>query len=193
MSFDETIIHCASPALCGIKPASLFSMNESVFLSGEQKIKEWKPFFSKRRTYFVALKKADGRVLFFVYDARLLKKILAESSNRQYLASKGYPVERGFQAVLAELLHRLACADEFPHEVGLFLGYPLCDVIGFETQQAQGSRYSGFWKVYGNVHDARRIMNQYKTCSEKCMKLLNSGLSVPLAAEKYHSVMEATI
>ncbi len=190
MSFDETIIHCSAPALCGIKPANLFSMHESVFSTGKQKIHEWRPYFSKNCKHFVSLKKADDRVLFFVYDAKLLQQLLSDVHNAHYLAGKGYPVQRGFPAVLAELLHRLAYNDTFPHEVGLFLGYPLCDVIGFETQQAQGSRYSGFWKVYGDVNDARRTMELYKTCSETCMKWLNSGLSVPLAAEKYRFALQ---
>ncbi|MCR5723681.1 MAG: DUF3793 family protein [Treponema sp.] len=185
MGFDETIIHCGAPALCGIKPASLFSMNEKIFYSGREKINEWQPYFSKQKKYFVSLKKNDGRILFFVYDANLLTEILADSSNAQYLRSKNYPVDRGFHAVLAELLHRLSADGLFPHEVGLFLGYPLEDVIGFESRQAAGSVYSGFWKVYGDVESARRTMNRYKSCSEFCMKWLNSGLTVPLAAEKY--------
>lgn len=185
MGFDETIIHCASPALCGIKPASLFSMNEETFSAGKEKIHEWQPYFSKQRKYFVSLKKNDGRILFFVYDAFLLKKLLSDARNAAYLEAKGYPVQRGFQALLAELLHRLAGCGDFPHEVGLFLGYPLEDVIGFETQQATGSAYSGFWKVYGDVESARRTMNLYKSCSALCMKWLNSGLTVPLTAEKY--------
>ena len=185
MSFDETIIHCGAPALCGIKPASLFSMDGSVFASGRQKLRDWQPHFSKHKRYFVSLRRQDGRILLFVYDQTLLRAVITESRAAAYLRSKGYPTERGFQAVLAELLHRLASDGAFPHEVGLFLGYPLVDVIGFETQQAAGSRYSGFWKVYGNVESARRTMNRYKSCSDSCMKWLHGGLSVPLAAEKY--------
>lgn len=185
MSFDETLLHCSAPALCGIKPASLFSMNGVLFALGKQKLREYQPHFSKQKRYLVSLKKDDGRILFFVYDQTLLKKIVQDQNNSAYLRSKGYPTDRGFQAVLATLLHRLSANVQFPHEVGLFLGYPLVDVIGFETQQAHGSRYSGYWKVYGNVENARRTMNQYKSCSEKCMKWLASGLSVPLAAEKW--------
>ncbi len=187
MSFDETIIHCASPSLCGIKPANLFSMKESCFESGEEKLKSWQKIFSKKERYFVAIRKSDGRILFFVYDKSLLEKICANSSNKAYLLAKGYDFSRGFSAVISELLHRLAVSEDFPHEVGLFLGYPLEDVIGFESGKGAGYSSAGYWKVYGDPLSARVKMNEYKTCSEKCMNWLSAGYSVPAAANLYIS------
>ncbi len=199
MGFDETIIHCCAPSLCGIKPACLFSMNSQNFKSGTQKLHEWQGDFSKEKKFFVPLKKSENRFLFFVYDKNLLEKVCQKSENFEYLASKGYTPEKGLSSVLAELLHRLAVNTDFPHEVGLFLGYPLEDVIGFERYGASNFKYSGYWKVYGDKEKAIRQMNLYKTCSGMCMKWLASGLSVPLAAKKYmglaklapNSLMEA--
>ena len=191
MSFDETIIHGGAPALCGIKPACLFSMNGKNYEVGESRLHEWQPFFSKDKKFFVPLKKSDGRFLFFVYDKKLLEKLCKLPRNADYLVSKGYPVQKGFSCVLAELLHRLAVNKDFPHEVGLFLGYPLEDVVGFEEQGAAGFKYSGIWKVYGDKESAIRRMNLYKSCTETCMQLLGKGLSVPLAAKKYKTILEA--
>ena len=185
MGFDETIIHCGAPALCGIKPACLFSMNNKNYEDGSEKLHEWRHYFSKNKTFFVALKKSDGRFLFFIYDKKLLEKVIKNPKNSAYLLSKGYPTEKGFSAIIALLLHRLAVNKDFPHEVGLFLGYPLEDVVGFENQNATGFKYSGIWKVYGNKKKAIRMMNLYKSCSDTCMKWLYDGLSVPSAAKKY--------
>lgn len=187
MGFDETIIHCASPALCGIKPACLFSLPDQKYADGSEKMHQWQNLFSKEKRYFVPVKKSDGRFLFFVYDKILLEKMLRKLKNRAYLASKGYQVEKGLEFVLAELFHRLAANESFPHEVGLFLGYPLEDVVGFERHGAQDFKYSGIWKVYGDKESAIQRMKLYKNCTETCMKLLASGLSVPLATKKYKS------
>lgn len=184
MGFDETIIHGGAPALCGIKPACLFSMNSKNYAAGSERLHRWQYQFSKNKTFFVPLKKSDGRFLFFVYDKTLLEQVCKSEKNRAYLASKGYPVEKGFNAILAEILHRLATDSQFPHEVGLFLGYPLEDVIGFELSPL-AYKYSGTWKVYGDKDRAVHQMNQYKSCTETCMKWLDSGMSVPLAAQKY--------
>jgi len=192
MGFDETIIHCGAPALCGIKPSCLFSMTGKNYAVGSEKLHQWLPDFSKDKTFFVPLKKSDGRFLFFVYDRNLLEQVCDSAHNRAYLAEKGYPVQKGFNAVLAELLHRLACDKDFPHEVGLFLGYPLEDVRGFEMQGAKGSKYSGTWKVYGDLESAVHQMNMYKTCTETCMKWLYDGLSVPSATKKYKVTYKGT-
>ena len=185
MGFDEIIIHYGAPALCGIKPACLFSMTGEKFAGGSHLLHQWQWQFSEEKKFFVPVKKYDGRFLLFVYDKPLLAKILRNPKNVSYLSSKGYSVEKGLAAVLAELFHRLAGRAAFPHEVGLFLGYPLEDVVGFELHRAQGFKYSGIWKVYGNTEAAIQRMNLYRTCSETCMKLLAGGLSVPLATKKY--------
>ncbi len=184
MGFDETIVHCSAPSLCGIKPASLFSMDGKCFLSGKEKLHEWRDVFLKSKRYFVPIKKSDGRILFFVFDKNLLQSVCADKKNLLYLREKGYQVEKGFNAILCELIHRLSHGENFPHEVGLFLGYPLTDVEGFEHNRS-GFKYSGFWKVYGNLDEAERKMKLYKSCSEICMKWLNSGLSVPKLTKKY--------
>lgn len=185
MSFDETIIHCSAPALCGIKPASLFSMNSECFSSGKSKLSEWSRDFVKSKRYFVPLKKENGRFLMFVFDRNLLEKVVSNKENALYLASKGYSLKKGFSGIIAQLLHKLAFSVDFPHEVGLFLGYPLCDVVGFENNRF-ACKYSGFWKVYGDLNEAERKMKMYKSCSEVCMKMLDSGLSVPMIVKKYN-------
>ncbi|WP_191013428.1 DUF3793 family protein [Treponema zioleckii] len=184
MSFDETIIHCSAPSLCGIKPASLFSMNSTCYDSGIHKLRDWQSEFSKSKKYFVPLKKSEKRILFFVFDKNLLEKVCSDSSNLAYLKSKGYEVHKGFNVILSELLHRLAWQKKFPHEVGLFLGYPLVDVVGFEKNSSE-CKFAGFWKVYGDKKSAVEQMNLYKKCSDICMKWIDDGLSVPLSIKKF--------
>lgn len=148
----------------------------------------WRSSFSKSKRFFVPVKKDDNRILFFVYDKSLLKEVCTKKDNLVYLESKGYPVNKGFNSILSELIYRLAHQKNFPHETGIFLGYPLEDVLGFESNKAQGFIYSGFWKVYGNKQAAISMMNKYKACTEICMSWFKKGLSVPLAAQKYCSV-----
>ncbi len=190
MSFDETIIHCSAPSLCGIKPACLFSMKSDCFNSGKTKLKEWSRHFAEQKRYIVTLKKESDRILFFVYDKSLIEKVLADKKSKIYLESKGYCTEKGVESCLSLLLHKLMYLKDFPHEVGLFLGYPLEDVIGFEERRCE-CILSGFWKVYSDRSRAEKLMNMYKSCSEQCMHLLQTGLSVPSVATKYKCFMEA--
>ena len=160
-------------------------MNGNCYKSGEKKLRAWQYFFSKSKRYFVPLKKSDNRILFFVFDKTLLEEVCSDEKILAYLRTKGYSTDKGFNAILAELLNRLASQNQFPHEVGIFLGYPLADVIGFENDSS-AFKYSGFWKVYGDLDSAERQMELYKSCSDFCMKWVAGGLSVPSAAKKYN-------
>lgn len=185
MGFEETVIHCSAPALCGIKPASLFSLKSEFYLSNRSRLFSWRTSFSKNDRFFVPVKKEDGRFLIFVYDKKLLKDICSRSRSLEYLKSKGYRVEKGFDSILGELISRLAHGKSFPHETGLFLGYPLEDVIGFETQKAQNCLFSGVWKVYGDRQSSVELMEKYRICTETCMAWYRQGISVPAVARKY--------
>lgn len=189
MGFEQTVMRCGAPALCGIKPACLFSVRMPASGGSLEKIDEWNRSFSEDGIHIVPIRKDDDRILFFVYNRALLEECCGSRSALDYLRRKGYPVERGFDAVLSELLLRLFKCGEFPHEVGLFLGYPFGDVVQFERQAGRGFVYSGSWKVYSNKEAAVARMNLYKECREACLRLLCAGHSVPAAAVKYKSML----
>ena len=76
------------------------------------------------------------------------------------------------------LKERFSGNDDFPHEIGVFLGYPLEDVIGFIENAGKNSRRSGCWKVYGNDCKAIKLFERYKKCREIYMKLFSNGKSI---------------
>ena len=50
---------------------------------------------------------------------------------------------------------------KFPHEIGVFLGYPASDVEQFIEQDGQNYKMNGYWKVYDHVMDSARIFSAY--------------------------------
>lgn len=186
MGFDETLLHCSAPSLCGIKPASLFTMKNSLYGNGSYKINGLNKALEKKGVCILPIQKKDY-MLFFVYNRLLLKKLFSAKKSVVFLKEKGYPVGKGFDAILLELCFRLMTYRTFPHEIGFFLGYPLEDVIQFEKTEGKGFIYSGFWKVYGNLDKAIGQMNMYKNCSEECMRLFYEGSSILQVAEKYET------
>ncbi|MBE6381939.1 MAG: DUF3793 family protein [Lentisphaerae bacterium] len=56
--------------------------------------------------------------------------------------------------MLAELRRR-ASVELIPHEVGVFIGYPLKDVAGFMRHIPATPVHRGAWRVYG---DAEAVM-----------------------------------
>lgn len=65
-----------------------------------------------------------------------------------------------------QLIKRLGESDEFPHEIGLFLGYPPEDVRGFIENGSDGCKCTGYWKVYGDARAAQEMFAKYKKCTD---------------------------
>lgn len=90
----------------------------------------------------------------------MLAEQLADRRAFALLRQAGYPVLANrpldLAALLSHLKKRLSQSEAFPHEIGLFLGYPLEDVIGFCRHKGEGCKLCGYWKVYGDVESARK-------------------------------------
>ena len=74
-------------------------------------------------------------------------RLLADPRTLDFLAGEGYALGTA-DALLNQLADRLCCEGEFPHEIGVFLGYPLADVIGFIENRGKNFTACGYWKVY---------------------------------------------
>lgn len=85
----------------------------------------------------------------YVYRPDRLARDLQQPGVAAFLAHCGY-TGTAPAACLDVLRHKLAVSIDFPHEIGLFLGYPLGDVIGFIENHGQNCLCSGVWKVYTN-------------------------------------------
>lgn len=186
MSFEQLVIYFGAPALCGLKSANLVSVNTMVYSA--EKVSEWNYKLSSMRRRIIPVNRSSNNVLLFIYDEEVLYKTLRGKKAILYLAHKDYPVNQGLYAVLNELLLRLSGQNSFPHEVGIFLGYPLSDVISFEKDAGRSSKYSGMWQVYGNVKESCRRMKIYKQCSLACSKYLNMGMDFSYISKNYKTI-----
>jgi hypothetical protein len=65
-------------------------------------------------------------------------------------------VEFGLGVCLDYLKSRFSDPGGFPHEVGIFLGYPLEDVISFSAGKSSPYTCHGYWKVYFRPEKAER-------------------------------------
>ena len=79
---------------------------------------------------------------------------------------------------VCRLVEKLRKDSEFPHEIGLFLGYPAEDVKGFIENKAASSKCSGCWKVYGDEQTAMNLFEEYRKCTEICYRKWKNGADV---------------
>ena len=119
------------------------------------------------------------RVLLLVYREDRLARQLADPAVAAMLEQAGYPPGGGPAAMLGHLRRRLEAGGGFPHEMGLFLGYPPEDVRGFWENGGRNYKYSGVWKVYSDdVEGARAAFRRYSRCRDAICKRLAGGISL---------------
>ncbi len=155
VELDRLLAAYCAPTLAGIKPASLVSCSRVQCPDLPKRLAQYRRAFAGRGVCFEIVCVCRGRYLLLVYHCGLLGRRLAEPAVRHALRSFGYPDGASPLRLLRQLKQRIALAPEdFPHEIGLFLGYPVEDVIGFIRNGGRRCKLCGLWKVYGDTQAA---------------------------------------
>ena len=118
------------------------------------------------------------RHLVMVYRAKELEEHLRSKEVSDYLREFGYRRD-DFISNLIRLHQRMNGfynkMKEFPHEVGVFLGYPICDIKGFLENKGERYLHSGYWKIYGNLEETRKKFLSYDEAREIAIDEFLSG------------------
>ena len=160
---EEMLVLYGAPTLAKLKTGNLFSCPADEV--------ETKWFCQMNRMLvpkglrLIPVRGINSRVLLYIYRPLELKRDLTDARARRILQGKGYPVD-DVERCVAELVRRVKSEGDFPHEIGLFLGYPPEDVEGFILWGAANAKLVGDWKVYGNVEQARETFQRYRRCTK---------------------------
>lgn len=173
---EDVLVMNSSPTLAGMKTGSLFNLSFSGPGEMDLCLREWNDVLRKKGLVARILRTRNSRALVYVYRPASLVRDLRDPAARRLLIQRGYPPDDP-ESCIQILMERLSDSREFPHEIGLFLGYPPEDVLGF-IRDANGQKLNGTWKVYGDVNKARKTFERFKKCTEVYYRLLLSG--VPL-------------
>lgn len=176
MSEEMIIRHC-SPTLAGLKTGNLFSCPYESKAVLAKEIRRLNVLLSKKGLRILPLKYSEKKALIYIYRPALLKEDLLRSEAADLLIDHGYPRESPDHCVV-RLVDRLQETSGFPHEIGLFLGYPPEDVLGFIENNAQHAKYIGDWKVYGDAEKAQTLFAAYHQCTDNYIHLLTTGSSI---------------
>lgn len=170
------IEHC-SPTLASLKTASLFTIEFSCDIEFEKTISCCKERFAPKGIEFFVMRKRDKKALIYVFRRSSLIQDLTSPSIRRFLDERGY-AGLDVDSALQRLSARINENDDFPHEIGVFLGYPLHDVIGFINSGGRNCKYTGCWKVYGDKREAVKIFARFNKCKDIYRRLWEQGRSI---------------
>lgn len=177
MPLDRYLIDHCSPTLANLKTANLFSCR---YTSREQLIRQigdWHRTLQEKGVCLRLLRAKNGCALIYVYRPLRLAKDLCRAGVPEFLARQGY-TNLNPAAALDRLSLRLCTQEAFPHEIGLFLSYPLGDVQGFIDNGGAHYKCSGCWKVYCNECETAKLFAKYQKCRGVYWRLFNDGRSI---------------
>lgn len=170
--------HCA-PVLCRHKTANLIAARQEL-------VQELPEILKGSRISWFRLCGCKKFCHLLFYDTERLEWYLALEPHREFLQKYGY--KQDLSSMLALLAQRYEEFQKkgkpFPHEIGLFLEYPLEDIEGFIRFGGKNALESGYWKVYGNAEKARETFHFYDRLRRMMKSFLESGMTLCESAEK---------
>lgn len=143
----------AAEVLDGEKPANLVNIANRRRNCGRNLYRMWHRHGSTlARQGGLAVREMVDRgnsLLILIYRPQALASLLARPNVTGFLRKAGYLNPADLECSLAELQSRIS-PKGFPHEIGVFLGYPLKDVAGFMGWAQIPFTCQGPWKIYGD-------------------------------------------
>lgn len=167
-SFESLLVEQCAPTLAGIKPASLFRCGRQSAADIRQIVDNWDRTLTRFGLRACVLKECPttGDCMIYVYRPDWVGALLSCEDNVKFLKSCGYRPGRT-AAMLEQLSTRLCLEQDYPHEIGLFLGYPLTDVVGFIENRGWNYTCCGCWKSYGDPAEAEAYFNLCRQCTAR--------------------------
>ena len=169
----QLVLHCA-PLLAGLKPSNL------LMIRSEQE-HEVRKLLEHMRICCFTLFYGKRRLALFLYRFHLLNGYLMEPPVREVLIEAGYR-KFAMPDLLTEFSVRYTAYMEqnrdFPHEMGIFLGYPVEDVMGCIKNRGKNFLLTGYWKVYQNLAEKADLFRKFDLAKEALLLQMAGGATV---------------
>ncbi len=166
-------LHCAA-LITGLKESNLLIVPNSQWDAVQGLVKDTKI------DCFELFRGCQQAVL-LLYRYLPLCHYLQSREVQKLLCQAGYPM-LAMQGLLEWLAMRFAEYKRshagFPHEIGLFLGYPPEDVYGFIKNNGKNFLCTGYWKVYQDQEQKARLFQMFDRAREFLLGLLAQGIGM---------------
>ena len=171
-----------APVLVKLKPSCLLCMGNYKSFSRENCRDLWKEQKAgMARTLKISFKEFKdtswGKQVLF-YNPELLYSTITRPENHIFLKKYGYSSCKTIEEYLKVLKKRFCLFNRsnpsFPHEIGIFLGYPLKDVKGFIEKGSMPLTATGRWQVFGAPKESIRLMRVYEKAEDVLLRFIEN-------------------
>lgn len=164
---------CA-PVISGIKISNLLTIGKDFFIELPEILKG--SGLSSKVVY-----KGKEKIVLLIYRKAELTDYLKEKEVSSFLHSIGYKslnLNSIFGSLSLRYKEYMRFKKNFPHELGLLLGYPVGDVTAFIKNNGKNFLYCGYWKVYSNLDVKLALFRNYEKVQAEMLNLVDAGFSI---------------
>jgi len=162
--------------ICGSKPSTILSFMD---IRDRDLLTMWKKCGSgivqSTLVQFISLRSTANKETILFYRPDILAQCITKTRHRYFLKKLGYPIDQGVDACLAFLKERFQYS--CPHEIGVLLGIPLKDVLGFMDMTKLPQTCRKEWCIYGNPTKSLAIIQQFADDRSLVSCLLAQGMT----------------
>lgn len=162
---EEYLVRNCAPTLAGLKTGNMFTCPFESRDALLEQIRQLNRRLRHKGLRLLPLRFSETKALLYLFRPAKLQQDLSHGTAEEILRCQGYRTGDCGNCV-GQLARKLRREEDFPHEVGLFLGYPPEDVRGFICQGPDCCKCTGCWKVYGDEEAARKKFAQFKHCTK---------------------------
>lgn len=170
---NQIVLQCA-PLIVGLRISSLFIISK-------KNLKQIHGLLRESQICYYVFYLTEERAVILLYHCRRLEDYLGCTEVRDFLGERGYPrIRLGdiLQEFRRRYRHYCMGTGDFPHELGLILGYPIEDVKGFIQYKGKNPLYAGYWKVYTDVPAKRELFRMFELAKEMLVEFLRNGIDI---------------
>ena len=156
---EVKIANQCAPVLAGVKPSNMLVL-ENKHIRDVVRVLEgtglsWRCLYA-----------GEEKNIWLLYRKEAMEETVLGKEQMLFLREWGYE-EDTLDRMLMKFSQRFRQYRKdknlpFPHEMGVFLGYPMADVKGFIKYEGKNYLYCGYWKVYENVEERKELFRTYE-------------------------------
>ena len=171
---EKFLIYNASLVISGAKPSATITIKKDKENLYDKWIKYGIDFLETIDIQYIDLRECSNALIILIYNEKQLLNYIFRKENKKFLMQLGYSDKNDINNYLYMLKNRYK---EFncPHELGIFLGFPLNDVMDFMNCKNKKCLSCGYWLVYNNLKEAKETFSRYDKVKEHTVNYILKG------------------
>ncbi|WP_342759115.1 DUF3793 family protein [Kineothrix sedimenti] len=176
----QLALQCA-PLISGLKISNLLIIRRD-------KLAELMMILRSTSISSYVLRNSKEKIAILLFNEKKLTSYLKEERVVKLLGEMGYHGNSLYDIlpVFRERYKKyMSDKIQFPHEMGVLMGYPIEDVEGFIRYNGRNSMLTGYWKVYENISAKEQLFRKFEIVKETMLQLIFFGVGIKDIIEIY--------